>query len=487
MRISHIIWLAAFAAAAPGQMLGAEYTTPFSLSPYTLESLSQTSGSGVSKIEDGVYLMANDVTVTKNNTFALVGVKELRMADGVCLTLECKADLKADDRAKITRSAEDASPKGIKVDYNAEAASAANTAVANIDFEYAGLRNLGNIGLDVDNCRFTLANGALYSAAALSTGPSGATYNITNCEFSQCTVPAIAGSATYFCGLNIKDCKFIDNNTSNTNKPQVNLTVGGNLPVVIEDCVFTGAGRNMVGGIGVANLTMGQGENRVIIRNCEIRDHRYGITGTGPMHIEVHDCDIIDNNHETNPMNGGSGINFSGYNYGLDGAISGCHIENSLWGVTLVGCRNVSLGEVGNPLSPGNNVFVNNGNGGVPYDLYNNGSTDVMAQNNTWSVPEQTEEQIETVIFHKKDNPGLGLVTFMPANSNAGIADINDDKNALTFDGQLLQSKEGAIEVYGITGKKICECDAPSFDTSALPAGVYIARCGNSTIKFIKQ
>lgn len=487
MRFSQIICLTALAAAAPAQMIGAEYTTPFSLETYTLESLSNVAESGVSKIEPGIYLMANDVTVTKRNSFSIAGVKELRIADGVCLTLECKPDLNSAERVKITRASDDDAPKGIKIDYSSTSATATNIKVANIDFEYASLRNLGTVGMDVDQCTFSFANGALNSAAALSTGPSGASYNITNCEFNQCEVPAIAGSANYYCGLNIKGCKFFDNNTANTNKPQVNLTVGGNLPVVIEDCVFIGEGRNLVGGIGVANLAAGAGENMVIIRNCEVRNHRYGITGTGPMHIEVHDCTIVDNNHETNAMNGGSGINFSGYYYGLDGVISGCHIENSLWGVTLVGCRNVSLGEVGNPSSPGNNVFVNNGNGGVPYDLYNNGTTDVMAQNNTWSVSEQTEENIETVIFHKKDDSKLGLVTFMPANTSAGLTDALVSNNPLYFDGSTIHSEAAAIDVFSITGQKIGSSATHAFDASNLSPGIYIARSGNHAIKFNKH
>ena len=61
------------------------------------------------------------------------------------------------------------------------------------------------------------------------------------------------------------------------------------------------------------------------------------------------------------------------------------------------------------------NVFKNNGFNNQPYDLYNNSTITVYAQNNIWSVEQQTEELIETVIYHQHDNSNLGEVIFMPA------------------------------------------------------------------------
>ncbi len=487
MKISftQISAIAAIVAAAPMQMSAAGYVTPVSMTQYTMGSLPKAADSGVTAVEPGLFAMSQDVTVSEANTFSLSGVKEIRLADGVRLTLNCPADLRAENRVTVTRATPTAAPEGIVIDYS-PASPAANVKLANIDFSYAALRSLGTTGLDVEGCTVAYANGKFNTIGAIATGPSGATYNITDCQFSYCTVPAIGGAANSFCGLNIKGCTFTDNNTSNTNKPQINLTVGGNLPVVIEDCKFIGSGRNMVGGIALGNLTAASADNKVYIRNCDIRGHRYGITGVGPMYMEIRDCMIVDNNHETNPMQGGSGISLAGYNYGLDDVVSGCHIENSLWGITLVQCRNVSLGEVGNPASPGNNVFVNNGNGGVPYDLYNNGSTDVMAQNNTWSVPAQTAENIETVIFHKPDDSRLGLVTYMPAKDNAGSGSITAAPSELVIDGNHIIAP-GRISIYSITGQIVDRSDSGSYRITRLPAGIYIARCGSQAIKFSKR
>ena len=102
--------------------------------------------------------------------------------------------------------------------------------------------------------------------------------------------------------------------------------------------------------------------------------------------------------------------------------MSGNHIEGHFWGITNIKYYtdpNLNLGNLteGDDYNPGGNVFVNNGNNGALYDLYNNSTADVMAQGNTWNVDVQDEESIEGVIFHKVDSPVLGLVTFMPAAS----------------------------------------------------------------------
>ena len=76
---------------------------------------------------------------------------------------------------------------------------------------------------------------------------------------------------------------------------------------------------------------------------------------------------------------------------------------------------------------------MNNGNNGVLYDLFNNGTATIWAQSNTWNVEVQDAESIEQVIYHQVDNPNLGLVIFMPAHQEGPTAvdeiqaaDLND-------------------------------------------------------------
>jgi hypothetical protein len=159
-------------------------------------------------------------------------------------------------------------------------------------------------------------------------------------------------------------------------------------------------------------------------------------------------------------MNGGSGISFYDPYLKTQAVISGNHIEGSLWGVTVIGCKDVSLGQPENTDidSPGGNVFKNNGNGGQLYDLYNNSTLTIYAQNNTWNVTEQTQEQIETVIFHKTDDASLGEVIYWPAASTSSInpSSVLLPPSSLTIydlNGRPLNVPQKGINI--INGKKV--------------------------------
>ena len=60
-------------------------------------------------------------------------------------------------------------------------------------------------------------------------------------------------------------------------------------------------------------------------------------------------------------------------------------------------------------------------------------------------MSEQTEEQIETVIFHNHDNPYLGTVIFMPAKETTGISNPSATPPCLTNDDY----------VYDLQGRRI--------------------------------
>ena len=159
--------------------------------------------------------------------------------------------------------------------------------------------------------------------------------------------------------------------------------------------------------------------NKVVIKNNVVKENRYGINVTGPVNAYIIDNDIVDNTYETNANNGGSGISI--YDSAGKGAayIKGNLIQNNLWGVTIIGSPEVNAGKVEDKnaadYNPGENVFKNNGNNNVLYDLFNNGPKTVYAQGNLWNVEAQDSVSIEKVVWHKVDNETLGLVIFMPA------------------------------------------------------------------------
>lgn len=444
MKFSTVL-LCASIAALPASMHAAEYATAGNGSNYSFESLSAISGSNVTKTAPGVFEISDDLTIAEGDTFTLDKGATIKMASGVYIYLQGTSVMDGgDQRTTFTRLNDDATPAGIR------ATSSDTFKVQNVDFEYIGLSDYSAKGAVITDCSFTKSNGKISSTGAITCGTSESAYVISGCSFKECAVPAVGTGANTFCDLLIENCELYDNNSDNSNKPQLNLTVGGDKPVVVRGCTITGTGRDKVGGIAVSNLLVAPGSNKVLIEKNTISDNRYGITATGPLYIEVRDNVLLNNNHDPNPMAGGSGISLAGYNYGQSGIISGNHIEGHLWGITLIQCDDINCGQVDNPDSPGGNVFKNNGNGGQAYDLYNNGINTVFAQLNTWSVPEQTEAMIETVISHKKDDPSLGEVIFMPAASNNAITiDANDtEASYFTLQGvRVAQPESGNIYV----------------------------------------
>ena len=428
---------------------------------YTLDLLSQMEDTGVDKYvdeDDGeiIYtLFAND-TIAVSDRFVMEDNVTVLFDDNVTFVIEGEADFllaKGSTFDSAFDGAEYVSPVGILMKNEQS-----QTVFQNCTFYYVGLRNMSTRGLRVDNCAFYNNNGAI-GQAALTIGTDGAPFEVTNCIFSHNTKAAIAGAANYCCPLLIENCEFYCNGQANGNTPQLNLTVADN--VIIRGCTIEGdPTKTMVGGIVVANLMNYSGELNTLIENNTITDCRFGLATYCWQKAVIRNNTLKDNCHETNAMNGGSGINV--YDpYGLQHTyIEGNHIEGSLWGVTLVGGKEANLGRIDvDPTSadynPGNNVFVDNGNGGVLYDLYNNSANTVYAQGNTWNVNEQTEEQIESVIFHKHDNPSLGTVIFMPAKGTTGILCFNDNHsvNENVYDLQGRHVAQPTKGLYIINGK----------------------------------
>jgi len=452
------------------------YVTANDGTKYTLEKLSAIEGSGVTR-QDKVYTMTESVTVSEKDTFCIESGVTLKMASGVQLRIEGTADFEAAERVLITRNAEDDTPKGIYMCTDLQV-----TKFKNIDFEYAGLRNFGAYGLDIDNCTFRYNNGKQSSAGALAVGSDGACFNITNCTFEYNTVPGIGGGANFTNGVVIDNCKFIDNNTKNANKPQLNLTVGGNNDIVVSNCTFTGAQRTKVGAIAVSNMMGLSGTNKTTIENNDIRGHRYGITTLGAQTVTIKNNTIVDNQYETNAVNGGSGISIYDSNGLQTVTITGNYIEKNLWGITIIGGKSINIGKTEDPnaddYNPGKNVFKDNGNNGVLYDLYNNSANTVYAQGNHWNVDEQTAEKIETVIFHKNDDSTLGEVIYMPAMDDASNIKTLHSQGVKIANGKITLSDAATIDVYAMDGKHIgrFSTSGGSIDLSMLAKGTYITR-----------
>ncbi len=466
------------------------YETAGNGTAYTMQLLSETDGSGVTLESDGVYVLDGDITISAGDSFTLDSGVTVKMGNGAQLTVAGEGNFDCASLTTITRNAETDAPKGVYINTDL---TDVTYKFANVRFEYAGLRSFMTATMEMSDCQFVYNNGKSSSSGAIAINLSDGAYVISNCDFIENAVPAIGTGANVSVALTIDNCLFRDNNTENRNKPQVNLTAGGNNDIVIKNSTFEGAQRDKVGGISVSNMMSIAGTNNVLIEGNELTEHRYGITTLGELNVRIINNRMVNNNHETNAMNGGSGISIYDTNYTQNVYIEGNYIENSLWGITIIGGKNVNVGktevdESAADFNPGRNVFVNNGNGGELYDLYNNGTNTVYAQGNTWNVANQTAEEIETVITHKNDNSALGEVIYIDE-VNGSVEDnlvgsyIYDSASK-----QLCGLDCSVVSVYALNGALVNQVvvEEGVADLSVLAPGVYIVRLDNaSSIKIV--
>ena len=445
------------AAVAVGAM--AQFVSDGTGNVYTFNSLSQIEGTGVTLQDDGSYLVGTNFTISEGDVLRLENNDVIKMANGVQITIDGDADFAPADTAVVTRDAEGSNPKGFWM-----LGENGNAVLKNVTFEYVGVVFGGlNSSLHADNCTFTLHNGKSSSSGALSFNASCDNNVVENCYFIENTVNAIGNGATNPVGIIIRNCLFWHNVTTNRNKPQINLTVGGAYDVLIADNQVIGGQFTMSGGIGLSNM-MGLGHSGMnVIENNYIADNRYGITTIGSVDAYILNNTMIDNCYETNPNNGGSCVSIYDTSSSANIYMEGNWMEGGLWGITVpTGAPNINLGKVEDPqaedYNPGNNTFVNNGNGGVLYDLFNNGTATIWAQGNTWNVIDQTEENIEEVIYHQVDDPSKGLVIFMPPHQdNTAVQEVEAAQQAdglyYNLMGQPTENPTGGIFIHN--GKKI--------------------------------
>lgn len=478
---------AALLACSLSASAAAVYETPGTGKTYSLQSLIGVAPDSVIQVSGKTFTVAYDITINENDKFVLDDNVTVQFKEKATLTINGHAKLVATERSYI-KCVEGEAGKGIYMHYDGEEAQT----VSNLDFDGAQLRNYGKRGFTIENCNFRNANGKLNSSGALSVGAANACFVVRNCRFENNTVPAIGGAANFGNGVIMENCYLNNNVTENRNKPQINLTVGGPDSVIIRNCEIIGnPALDKVGGIAVANMLGISGANNTLIEGCTIKENRYGITAMGICHIEIRNNILINNNHETNPMNGGSGISLSGGGKNLSAIISGNHIEGHLWGITIIKCAGeVNLGQINNNNSPGFNKFLNNGNNGKKYDVYNNQPANVYAQNNCWGVEEQTSELIQTVIFDKTDDATLGQVIFEPTWDS--VNSINADKNGIIYsNGEILtlSGTETTLTIYDATGAKLSVMPTAGgrASLSEMPAGLLIVASPLGTLKVLNR
>lgn len=443
---------------------------------FTFAQLAALDGSGVTAVSDHAYRVADTLTLAQGDQLVVDhDIDTLYLADGAALELRGKADLQAEGhRLVITRASADDVPALITLYDNAEP-----TRWKNIDVSYTGVRCATTGGFEVDSCSFCHFQPQTGTHYALHLVEAKASLKATHSLFAYNGHAAIGGAANYNNVVKIEDCTFYHNGLANKNMPQINLTVADSV-IIRNNTIVGDSTMTYSGGIGVSNLMGFSADMYTVIEGNSIDSCRYGLTVTGSQTSLIRDNKIRHNRFEINANNGGSGISLYDPYYRSSCMITGNLIEDNLWGVTIIGGGEVNLGKVvvsGIPVStaaddynPGNNVFVNNGNNGVKYDLYNNGTQTIYAQGNTWNVAVQDSAHIEEVITHQADFASLGKVIFMPCQKDIvdGISQpIRTDAATLT-------------RIYTLDGRYV------GSDASVLRHGVYILQDAKGSRKVMR-
>lgn len=285
---------------------------------------------------------------------------------------------------------------------------------------------------------------------------------INNCYFMLNDGAAISSPANGQSSPQITGCE-LDANVNGYNVPQINLGPGGDDTIRIVGNNIHGTWATFhTGGISVADL-MGVGDTKVLLKDNIVKDGRYGYNQQGQtISSVITGNQFINNNHEDNPMNGGSGISIYGTTNNNKAILRNNVITGNLWGITAIYLHDIDLGT---EEDWGHNEIHGNGNGGATYDLYNNATCDIMAVGNDWGVT--SEALVEDHIFHKVDDPSLGYVTFIPFVGYDQIEEINATEIDPT-----------KAEIYTIAGQRVKSSES-------LKPGIYIVLIEQKAKKII--
>lgn len=422
--------LALTLAAAPSR---AQYVTPGTGQAYGLDDLVAVSQGALQSV-DGEYFMASEITIAAPDRLEILADAVVRCAGGTRLSIEGRAIVAPPTR--VTFVSADTAPGATPFINVALGEGGGGSLFRNMSIEYGcGLKISEAQDVVVEDCRF-YRNRYHASQGSGAVSVSGCSPVIRRCQFVENTGCGVISPANVPTSPTIDSCLFWRNVTDNGNLPQINL--GPALPDTVFITRNTIVGHAPMSG-GISLATLAGGSITAVVSGNEIRGNRYGINQYGNDVVMFATANrVVDNNLETVPNNGGSGITVYCTSPTSKLYATGNYIKGNLWGITLVGAAQANLGNpdgVGVEQNAGLNVIVDNGNGGVIYNLYNNSANAQIARNNYWGFA--TAEASEAVIWHAPDISSLGLVDYAPVMQPlSGVYHIPGDfpDLALAFD-----------------------------------------------------
>jgi hypothetical protein len=459
-------------------MLNAQWTSPGNGTTYTLDDLVEISGCVSFDPQIFYYFISGDITISANDKLYINrndGLIYITFANDYTITIKGSMEAMGQDEDHYL-------PIGMGSGHLRFEDASDPSFLSYCWFgEMNGIQII-NSEVSFSNCRFHYFHSQQQSS----------TVNIMNCDpiFNNCEFysnegAAISSPANGQSSPQILNCQFTNNVTSNANQPQINLGPGAQDSIRIVNCTIEGGGHDMSGGIAIADL-MNTGDTKILLKDNIVKNNRYGYNQQGyNLSSVIVGNQFIDNNNETNPMNGGSGISIYGMDENNKAVLRGNIITGNLWGITVINAADIDLGTEDDW---GHNQLYDNSNGGVVYDLYNNSTNDIMAVGNDWGT--SNRHVIEDHIVHQNDNPSLGLVTFVPF---IDIDDV-DEAAAPAFEvwpnpaqGCFVVQGKGKMIIMNALGQILINHEIEGKDSIALPQGLYFVKIGNATRKVVVE
>lgn len=463
-------------------MLTAQWTSPGNGTTYTLPDLVSVSN-GVVTNTGNVFAVNANLTISENDVLKIDNQVSRIDAGNVLITIKGSMVCSNTERVKLygtltehfSMRFENATDCELKTLYFSDGAGikVIESDVDFIDCKFVYFtRDYSNAVIDfmncnplIEDCYFLLNEGAAISSPANGQGSP----KIINCDF--------------------------DSNVNGANMPQINLGPGSEDTIYIIGNFIDGTYATFhTGGISIADL-MGTGETKILLKDNTIKNNRYGYNQQGyRLNSTIIGNAFLDNHHEDNPMNGGSGISIYGMDENNKAVIRNNVITGNLWGITAIYFHDIDLGTEDDW---GNNQIHDNGNDGVIYDLFNNSTCDIMAVGNDWGT--SNDQLIEDHIVHQNDDPSLGLVTFVPFIDIDGVNKYNTlyfevSPNPVSngnFTLTIEKAMPSEVTIFNVNGQIVksqyIDNQINVINIESLESGIYFVEVRNNNGKVVKK
>lgn len=466
------------------------YTTPNTGVTLTLDDIAAASPSTIT-VSGNVYTLLENIEVAETDILLIDTDLTLEIDVDLLITVFGTFTVNASD-VLITAIDEAAPYEGFRFEEFSE------INIQNTTIQYGGGLRVLTETFTINNC--TLTNNVEGATTGGVISLSRGIPQITNNSITFNELPAISSGANVAVSPYIFNNYIEGNNQANANRPQINLgiTLPNDTLKIIQNTIIGDRSIDQAGGIAVANFFGAGGQILAIIDDNIITNNRYGMTIVGNNSFAYVRNNIIeDNDTQSSPNLGGSGISLNSNSPGMEVIASGNQIRRNLWGITVIGEASINLGDGADNV--GENVFSENGNNGEIFALYNNTQNTLQAKNNCWVEDTQpnTSADAEAVIFHQADDATLGEVIYDPV--GCGVLSVeellvenfsiypNPTKDVLKFDNTLSFSE---VKIYGLQGnflfrKEIAE--GKNVLSINLPSGMYFVEFRNGGQQLVKK